>query len=116
LLRALPLAGLSARLGGSFIASKYNARIGSVDDRMRAGLRHVREALGGKDHVLDGFSFADIVGTSVMQTIVPSDDKYLRLGPATRKLWQHDKLAKEFPELIEWRDRIYAKHRPKSKS
>ena len=116
LLRALPGAALSARLGGSFIAMKYNARIGSVDDRMRSGLRHVRDTLGGKDYMLGGFSFADVIGTSVVQMIAPVADKFIRLGPGTRRLWNHAKLAKEFPDLIEWRDRIYEKHRPKSKS
>jgi glutathione S-transferase len=115
LLRALPGASLSARLGGSFIAMKYNARIGSVDDRIRNGLRHVRDALGGKKYVLDGFSFADIIATSVVHAVAPMD-KFIHLGPGTRRLWNHEKLAKEFPDLIEWRDRIYEKHRPKSKS
>ena len=115
-LRSLPFASLSAKLGTTFIASKYNARIGSVDDRMRAGLRAVSEALGKKDYILgESFSFADIVGTSIVQAIAPGDDKYLRIPPGTRRLWKHEKLQKEFPHLIEWRDRIYSKHRPKSK-
>ena len=114
-LRALPGAGLSAKLGGAFIAMKYNARLGSVDDRIRGGLRHVRETLEGKEYVLGEFSFADILATTVVHAVAPND-KFIRLGPGTRRLWKHEKLAKEFPDLVEWRDRIYAKHRPKSKS
>lgn len=116
LLRSLPFATLSAKLGTTFVASKYNARIGSVDDRMRAGLRAVSDGVGKKDYVLDSFSFADIVGTSIVQAIAPGDDKYVKVPPGTRRLWNHKKLQKEFPHLIEWRDRVYAKHRPKSKS
>ncbi|HEY1959563.1 MAG TPA: glutathione S-transferase family protein [Polyangiaceae bacterium] len=112
-LRALPFATLSARVGTAFVASKYNARIGSVDDRMRAGLRALREALAGKPYVLDDFSFGDIVGTSIVQAIRPCADEYLDFPPATRRLWEHPKLLKEFPELVEWRDAVYAKHRPK---
>lgn len=115
-LRALPMANVSAKLGAAFVANKYNARIGSVDDRLRAGLKAVREALGGKGYVLGEFSFADVVGTSIVQAIAPGSDKFLSLPPGTRRLWRHEKLAKEFPELVEWRDRVYAKHRPKSKS
>jgi len=115
MLRSLPFATLSAKVGTTFVASKYNARIGSVDDRIRAGLRAVSDALGKKDYILDSFSFADIVGTSVVQAIAPGDDKYVNLPPGTRRLWNHEKLQKEFGHLIEWRDKIYSKHRPKSK-
>ena len=114
-LRSLPFATLSAKVGTSFVASKYNARIGSVDDRIRAGLRRVTEALGDKDYVLGSFSFADIIATSLIQAIAPGDDKYVRIPPGTRRLWNHAKLQKEFAPLIEWRDRVYSKHRPKSK-
>lgn len=113
-LRALPFATLSARIGTAFVANKYNARIGSVDDRIRSGLRAVREALGGRKYVLDDFLFADIVGTSIVQAIHPIDDAFLEFPPATRRLWEHPKLLKEFPDLVEWRDATYAKHRPKA--
>ena len=116
LLRSLPFATMSAKIGTTFVASKYNARIGSVDDRIRAGLRRVSEALGKKDYILgESFSFADIVATSIVQAIAPGDDKYVRIPPGTRRLWNHAKLQKEFAHLITWRDKIYSKHRPKSK-
>jgi glutathione S-transferase len=110
-LRALPMATLSARIGTAFVASKYNARIGMVDDRIRGGLRAVREALAGKPYVFDAFSFADIVATSIVQAIAPGDDKYVAFPPATRRLWQHEKLAREFGDLVKWRDAVYEKHR-----
>lgn len=112
LLRSLPFAAMSAKLGTTFVASKYNARIGSVDDRIRKGLQAVRDAIGKKDYVLEAFSFGDIVGTSIVQAIAPGDDKYVRIPPGTRRLWNHAKLQKEFADLIEWRNRVYAKHRP----
>src|SRR5581483_1037349 len=91
-LRSLPFATLSAKVGTTFVASKYNARIGSVDDRIRAGRRRVSDALGKKDYVLgDAFSFADIVATSIVQAIAPGDDKYVRIPPGTRRLWNHAK-------------------------
>ena len=115
-LRKMPLAGVSARVGTMFIVNKYRARIGSVDDRIRAGLRAAREALGGKPYVLDEFSFADVLAASVVQVISPEADKYLPFPPATRALWQHDKLVKEFGDLVEWRDALYVKHRPVAKA
>jgi len=115
-MRALPFAALSARVGTAFVANKYDAHTGSVDDRVRAGLRAVRDAIGEKDYVLEsGFSFGDVVGTSIVQAIAPGDDKYVRIPPGTRALWEHPKLQKEFAELIAWRDRVYAKHRPVQK-
>ncbi len=114
-LRSLPFATLSAKVGTTFVASKYNARIGSVDDRIRAGLRTVSEALGKKGYILESFSFADIVATSIVQAIAPGDDDYVHIPPGTRRLWNHDKMHKEFPHLLQWRDKIYSKHRPKSK-
>jgi glutathione S-transferase len=116
-MRGLPFAAMTARIGTAFVANKYNARIGSVDDRMRAGLRAVRDAIGKKDYVLDsGFSFGDIVATSIVQAIAPGDDKYVRVPPGTRALWDHPKFQKEFAELIVWRDGVYAKHRPTKKN
>ena len=115
MLRSLPFATLSAKIGTSFVASKYNARIGSVDDRIRRGLRALSDAIGKKDYVLDSFSFGDVVGTSIVQAIAPGDDQYVRIPPGTRRLWNHAKLQKEFPHLVDWRDRVYSKHRPKSK-
>jgi glutathione S-transferase len=114
-LRGLPMATMSAKIGTAFIASKYNARIGSVDDRIRAGMRAVREALAGKDYVFESFSFADIIGASMVQGVAPANDKYLDLPPATRRLWKHEKLTKEFEDLITWRDKLYDKHRPKKR-
>jgi glutathione S-transferase len=112
-LRALPLGRVFARVGAAFIASKYNARLGMVDDRIRAGLRAVRDALAGKPYVEGAFSYADIVGASIVQAVAPPSDDYVELPPATRRIWRHDKLAREFAELVEWRDRVYAEHRPK---
>jgi glutathione S-transferase len=112
-LRVLPFARMSARLGISFIAKKYGARDESLDDRMRAGLVAVREALAGNRYVHAQFSFADILGASVVQTIEPLDDAYLTCPPATRSLWMHDALRVEFHDLIQWRNSLYGEHRAK---
>lgn len=114
-LRKLGLGPLSARIGAAFLARKYGARVGSVDDRIRAGLRTVSEAVGKKNYVLDELSFADIVASSIVGAISPVADEYAPCPPAVRKMRTHEKLLAEFPHLVEWRDALYAKHRPKAK-
>ncbi|MGH7330920.1 MAG: glutathione S-transferase N-terminal domain-containing protein, partial [Polyangiaceae bacterium] len=51
LLRKLPFAGLSAKMGSSFIRKKWDATKGSIDDRIRGGLVKAREAVNGQKYV-----------------------------------------------------------------
>ncbi len=113
-LKALPFSSFSARLGIAFITRKYAAHDESVDDRMRAGLLAAREAVAGKPYVLDAFSFADILAASIVQAVEPVDDAYLPLPPPTRRVWTHDALRGEFADLVAWRNRLYAEHRPRA--
>jgi glutathione S-transferase len=109
------MAGPTVKLGSWFIVSKYDAKDGAVEERIRKGLTAVREAVGKKDYVLDSFSFADILGASVVQTVHPLDEKFLRVGSGTKRLWHHEELATEFADVVAWRDRLYEKHRPPRK-
>lgn len=110
--RAIGMAGPTAKMGSWFIVGKYDAKEGAVEDRIRKGLAAVRNAVGKKEYVFDSFSFADIIGASVVQTVHAFDEKYLEIPPGTKRLWHHDALAKEFADVIAWRDRLYEKHRP----
>lgn len=112
LLRKLPFAGLSAKLGTSFIKSKWEANKGSIDDRIRAGMTKVRELVGGKPYVLSEFSFADIVCTSVVQVVRPVDSRFWDFSPPMRRVWSDDAIAEDFGDVIAWRDSVYEKHRP----
>ena len=112
LLRKLPFAGLSAKMGSSFIRKKWDATKGSVDDRIRAGMVKAREAIGGRAYVLGAFSFADIICTSVVQIVRPVDSRYWDFSPAMRRVWTDETIARDFEDVIAWRDQIYAKHRP----
>jgi glutathione S-transferase len=111
-LRAIGMAGPAVWMGSRFIVSKYDARDGAIDERIRKGLLAVRNAVGKKEYVYDSFSFADIIGASIVQTVQVLDEKFLELPPGTKRLWHHEELAKEFADMIAWRDRIYEKHRP----
>lgn len=80
--------------------------------RMRAPLVQLREALSiSGEYVLGTFSYADIVMATCLQGLAPVADRFIRLGPETRKVWTQPALAGEFPDLVAWRDRLYEKHR-----
>lgn len=113
MLRPLALAGVG------FLARKYGVR--PDDDaqheaRARAALDALRAALrGGRDYLLDGFSFADVTMATALQFVLPVAARYIALGPATREAWTHPSLAAEYADLLAWRDTLYAEHRPARK-
>jgi glutathione S-transferase len=112
LLRKLPFAAASARLGSSFVGSKFGVSPERLAVRFEEGLRFVEAQLGGRDYVHGGFSYADILCASALQFVKPVDDRYIRLEPALRRRWTQGDWAFAFPALFEWRDALYAKHRP----
>ena len=79
---------------------------------VQAALTELRAALGGGDHLLPAFSYADIVMATLLQGVVPVADRYVPLGPATRAAWTQTELAQSNADLVAWRDRLYERHRP----
>jgi glutathione S-transferase len=103
------------RYGMRWFARKYAIRVEDVPARtedLRAYLLDLRAALAGAAHLLGAFTYADIVVTAALQAIVPVADRWLPLGPATRRVWTNEPLAAEFADLIAWRDALYERHRP----
>ncbi len=78
-----------------------------------AALVTLRETLGGRPYVLDTFTFADIAMAAPLFGVRPVDAAYVRLGDATRAAFTDEVLAREFKDLLAWRDELYAKHRKK---
>lgn len=81
-----------------------------------AGIREfldvLRAGLAGGSYLLgEQFSYADIIGATVLQGVRPVDDAYLPLGPATRDVWTFAELAAEYDDLLRWRDDLYRRHR-----
>ncbi len=74
-------------------------------DELRAGLGEGSYLLGNR------FSYADVAMATALSYVQPVDDAYLRLGPATRAARTQERLAGEYPDLLTWRDQIYANHR-----
>ncbi len=111
-LRSMPLAAAMARMGSRFLARKYKVSLARAPERIREGLLALRTRLGGREYVLDRFTYADIIAATTTSIVLPVDDRYVPLSAGLRKLWTQPDLAREFDDLIQWRDRIYAKHRP----
>jgi glutathione S-transferase len=104
-----------ARAAIGFLARKYSTRENTADDHERAlvdALDQIRAALSGdRKYILGEFSYADVAAAVVLQFVSPVDARFIRLGPATRAIWTYPALADRFPDLVAWRDAIYAEHR-----
>lgn len=104
-----------SRQGARWFARKYELSLdaeAAEREVVRAALIALREGLGaGSGYLLGGFTYADIVMAVSLQSVSPVAQRYIRLGPATRRVWSSPALAAEFGELIAWRDQLYEKHR-----
>tara|TARA_B100001750_G_scaffold168529_1_gene136973 strand:- start:1834 stop:2511 length:678 start_codon:yes stop_codon:yes gene_type:complete len=87
---------------------------------MNEVLDEARDAIGDGDHVLRAFSYADILVAGALEFVSPyaggpkgtrAGHRRYRRGPATRRAWTNARLADEYGDLLEWRDRLYARHR-----
>lgn len=108
-------AGL-ASLGLAYLDREFQVRRIGVEQRVRdlrevlLAIRQTLAASGGS-YVLGTFTYADIAAAVVLQGVRPVDAAFMSLGPATRRVWTQDLLAREFEDLIRWRDEVYRKHR-----
>lgn len=101
-------------LGTRWFSNKYG--LAAYDpvralEELRRLLDSMRAKLGGGDYLLGSFSYADILGAVALQSVVPVADEYIRLGPASRRVWTDPVLAADYADLVAWRDRLYARHR-----
>jgi glutathione S-transferase len=101
-----------AKGGVRFIMRKHAVPVGDEtqhEEDIRRALDELRRALaGGALHLTgDSLSYADMTMACALQFILPVDDRYIRLGPATREVWTHHALAREYEDLMAWRDRLY---------
>jgi glutathione S-transferase len=114
-----PLLRPIARVGVRYLARKHG--LGSEDDEARHEgllvpmLDRLRGALAalpvGSPYLLGQFSYADIAIASSLQGILPVDDRFFHLPPATREVWTRPSLAGAYADLLAWRDRLYQDHR-----
>lgn len=108
-----PLVPLSY-LGASFILGKYKVA-GASDEKLLANmdvfLAKAANVLKDRAFVLDNFSFADIIIATMLQAVTPVDPKYIDLGEVSSTVMREPVLEAKYPELIKWRDNIYALYR-----
>ena len=109
-----PMLDPLAKQAVDFVARKYGAldRVPAQhESAMDAGLRALRDRLGGRTYFLDKFSWADVTAATALTCVRPSTGKNVRLGPATRRCWTREALAEAYADLLAWRDAIEARHR-----
>jgi glutathione S-transferase len=109
-----PLRGVMAPMASSaamFLASKHAVPrdAGAEREKLRPLLDEVRAALGGRPHLLDELTFADVAVAASLQALRPRADS--PLGPGTRAIWADERLAPDYEDLLAWRDQLYRAHR-----
>jgi glutathione S-transferase len=103
----------TARTAVNFLRKKYDVTndLEASQNVIRAELIATRNTLGNKPYLLGELTYADIAMAVVLQAVHPVAKEFIRLGPAMREVWTNEELARDFADLIEWRDALYAKHR-----
>jgi glutathione S-transferase len=116
-----PLRGLMdpmAVLGTRWVRRKYRdleRHPAAASSTIRGVLGEARARLAAAPFVLDaGFSFADVALAVALQVVRPVEHPAMPLGAAYRAAWTVAPIAGEFPEVLAWRDRLYAERRPPS--
>ncbi len=110
LARAIARAGVARtrrKYGGSERAdTEHQATLEGVLDEMSA-------ALGDRpDATLVGeLSFADLRAAQVLCFVKPHEGDHVRLGAASREVYGDPELAARYPNLLAWRDELYARYR-----
>lgn len=120
-----PLGRLGVHVGAFGIRRtlrKYGASSVAVDAQERAlvaVLEELRASLpstpvpGEPKTLLGTFTFADVAMAQVLAFVEPP--KFgLRIGPANRRSFGDPKLAARFADLVQWRDALYEKYRPRA--
>ncbi|MFN0245641.1 MAG: glutathione S-transferase family protein [Kofleriaceae bacterium] len=109
-----PMAWMTT-IGVRHLMRKYAVRAadGPIHDaESRRALDRVRLALGQRDHLVgESLTYADITIAAALQFVRPVDDRWIELRPATRIAWTNEPLAKAYADVLDWRDRLYAKCR-----
>jgi glutathione S-transferase len=110
----------TSKMALSFLAKKHSVPSdveAEVDRVLMPALEEIQERLSKQDggngngvkYLLGTFSFADIAIAASLQVLRPRAES--NLGPATKEAWTNDRAARKYEDLLDWRDKIYAKHR-----
>lgn len=104
-----------ARHGAGYIARKYRMDLEDEPANrqvMREVLTSIREALDGREHMAgERLSLVDIMATNLVQCVRPVQVPHMNLPPATFACWRSEELERDFADLVNWRDELYARAR-----
>ena len=89
---------------------QHRARLRGVLDELRAALNHGQ---GEPKTLLGSFTFADIAAAQVLGFVSPPSFG-LKLGKASRRGFTDPEFAREYADLVAWRDALYERYRPRS--
>jgi glutathione S-transferase len=121
-----PVARWVAGTGVRRTLRKYGAAgVADVEhrERLRGALTRLREALAaapaptsGPKTLLGALSYADVAATQALVFIAPPEPdrergRGIRIAKASRRAFYDADLAREFADLVAWRDAIYASYR-----
>ena len=103
-----------AKAGAGFLARKYRLR-GTPDadalETLALGMEALRDALhDGRAYLLGPLTYADLAMAVALQFVQPVADRFVHLGPASRRCWTQADLAAAYPDVIAWRDQIFERH------
>jgi glutathione S-transferase len=103
-------------VGMGYLVREFHVRkktIEGYEEDYRQALDQFRKQLSdsGTGCLLGNFTFGDIAAAAALQGVDPVDHPSLPMSPAIRRLWRHPDLAREYPDLLEWRDSLFRKHR-----
>lgn len=105
---------------GRYAARTLLSKYGTPDQddaacerRMREGLSAIRAGLGGRDTLLESFSWADCTAAAALTFVSPPGKRWFRIGKAALSVWREPAMAEEFADLIAWRDQVYGRWDPK---
>ncbi|EYF05193.1 glutathione S-transferase family protein [Chondromyces apiculatus] len=109
------LAPLARRALSAFV-DKYRMRDAAashrpvLDQTMAAFAKVLAD---GRRYLVGGaFTYADITMAASLQGVSPVDERYMPVGPGGREAWTRPELVARHPEVLAWRDAVYATHRP----
>jgi glutathione S-transferase len=90
---------------------QHRARLRGALDELRAALA---QASGQHKTLLGSFTFADIAAAQILAFVSPPSSG-LKLGKASRRGFTDVELARDYVDLIAWRDALYTRYREPSR-
>ena len=88
---------------------QHRAHLRGALDELRAALK---DAHGEPKTLLGTFTFADIAAAQILGFVSPPTFG-LKLGKASRRGFTDPEFAREYADLIAWRDALYERYRPR---